>query len=385
MPHEYRSSIEFAESGVHEKRKWARLTRVCNNHCIFCLDEEAQNGTILPFSSILKDLSQGIKEGCRRAVLSGGDPTVHPNLIRIIRSAHLMGYGHIQIITNGRMFCYADLLKKAVAAGLDEITFSIHSSVPETNDRLTGVKGSLTQSMAALKNAMSIPGLIVNCDIVVNRLNVDSLARHIRNLFLYGVREFDILHIMPFGRAWNNWNELYYDPFEKRKELFDAFSIRENPGVHLWTNRFPAELFEGCEELIQSPLKLIYEIMGRGKEFAEFLSGREMPCSGRRCDYCVLKRFCKDMRSLREDKVLNAFPMPPCVADPNYDGDVCASLEMPLETLARFYIEKRHFVKSSVCGKCRFNQNCHGVPELYAMRHGFSCMNPIMTDGECGK
>ncbi|MBO4556220.1 MAG: radical SAM protein [Elusimicrobiales bacterium] len=364
-------------SEAAEKRKWVRLTRACNNRCVFCLDEEAQNGTYLPFPDIVRDLSAGIREGCKRAVLSGGDPTVHPDFLKIIRSAYLIGYRHIQAISNGRMFCYQSFLEKAVKAGLGEITFSIHAPYAELNDSLTGIKGSFVQSMAALKNALKIPGLIVNCDIVANALNIDVLAKHIEMLNSCGVNEFDILHIMPFGRAWSNWDLLYYDPFKKKQQLFDAFSIRKKTGVHIWTNRFPAGLFEGCEDLIQSPVKLSYEILGRKKEFDALSRGKEMPCASKRCSFCVLERFCRDFRELCGKKRLFALKMPPCIKKSSYKENVYVSSDMPIEDIAMFYIEKRHFIKSSRCEKCCRNAACSGVPELYAMEHGFSCMKPL--------
>ncbi|MEZ4314113.1 MAG: hypothetical protein R3F14_39340, partial [Polyangiaceae bacterium] len=34
------------EEAAHEKRNWVRLSYDCNNHCTFCLDSDAHNGTM---------------------------------------------------------------------------------------------------------------------------------------------------------------------------------------------------------------------------------------------------------------------------------------------------------------------------------------------------
>ena len=367
---------------VSDKRKWVRLTRVCNNHCIFCLDEKAQDGTFLPLGIIEKSLKDGIKEKCARVVLSGGDPTVHPDFLKIIHMAKNAGYGHIQTITNGRMFCYANYLQAAVNAGLSEITFSIHAPNVKINDLLTGVKGSFIQSMAALKSALSIKNLIVNCDIVVSKLNIDCLFEHINMLYSFGVREFDILHIMPFGRAWTNWKQLHYDPFEKKDQLFKVFDIGRRPGVHLWTNRFPPELFEGRENLIQSPDKLMYEIMGRSTPLEERRKKKKkMECSGDRCNYCVLKGFCADFEELIKTGKLNSLPVPECLKVkthfiPENNAKETITINDSLDKIALFYIYKRYFFKGKQCTVCKHNEVCSGASLFHIVKNGFSSLVP---------
>ena len=38
------------EQAAHEKRNWVRLSYDCNNHCTFCLDSNAHDGTISAFA-----------------------------------------------------------------------------------------------------------------------------------------------------------------------------------------------------------------------------------------------------------------------------------------------------------------------------------------------
>lgn len=361
---------------VSEKRKWVRLTRACNNKCIFCLDEEAQNGTALSFSEIILDLKKGLETGAARAVISGGDPTVHPEFLKIVRSASILGYKHIQVITNGRMFCYKDFLQEAVHNGMSELTVSFHAPKPEINDYLTGIKGSFAQSLAALRNALKFPHLIVNCDVVVNRLNVDLLAEHISMLHAIGICEFDLLHIMPFGRAWKNWNKLYYDPYKKKRQLFKAFNMGKSSKMHLWTNRFPAGLFEGHEYLIQNPDKLTDEIFGRRFSFEALRKGMvEMSCSGLRCKYCVLQNFCADFKQLIKDGFLPAYPQPKCLG--GLPDECLAKSDMPLMDFAKFYIKRRHFIKSKRCKTCYLNPVCKGTSVNRVRSEGFSCMKPL--------
>lgn len=354
-----------------EKRKWVRLTKACNNHCIFCLDEDMQDGHMVPYDDIINDLKLGIRERCERAVLSGGDPTIHPDLIKIIKEASNIGYKHIQLISNGRMFCYKDFLAKAVEAGLSEITFSVHGYNAAVNDKLTGVKGSFVQTITGLKNALSVKGLIVNCDIVVNKMNVKKLSHMISFLHSLGVYEFDVLNLIPFGRAWKNWDKLYFDCFEHKDDLMKAFDYNKKLGVKIWANRFPPELFEGNEYLIQHPEKIRYEVFGREEMFNRYLQDKIKPeCMGVKCQYCVLKNFCKDLTELLSKKNLEQF-IPLCGKE-NITRIKTIAYPAKLNDIYKFFVKCRYNIKSSKCGACKYSEQCRGVGIFDVMKKGFN-------------
>lgn len=71
------------------------------------------------------------------------------------------------------------------------------------------------------------------------------------------VYEFDILQIIPFGRGFHENREvLFYNIGDNLLPLHQTWKLSKIPGVHMWTNRFPAEAFEGFEDLIQDPRKI---------------------------------------------------------------------------------------------------------------------------------
>ena len=95
------------KAAAPEKRHWMRLTYACNNRCLFCLDgDQNQRGEPRPFTELSKELRRAYRGGMRRVVLSGGEPTLHPRFIDVVREATRVGFTHAQVITNGRRFCY---------------------------------------------------------------------------------------------------------------------------------------------------------------------------------------------------------------------------------------------------------------------------------------
>jgi molybdenum cofactor biosynthesis enzyme MoaA len=289
------------EEAAHEKRNWVRLTFDCNDHCVFCLDSDAHNGEIRDREDVKRQIVEGRRAGATRLILSGGEPTIHPSYVDFVRLGRQAGYAKIQTVTNGRMFSYGDFLERCLREGLSEITFSIHGPNAKVHDALVGTKGAFDQELAGLRAALAFRDRsaaalpVVNVDIVVNRGNVRVLPEMLRLFYGMGVKEFDLLQVVPFGRAFTDGRDtLFYDLAEMRPYLQEALAFSKKPDVHIWMNRFPPQHLEGYEHLIQDPYKLNDEVRGRKEEYARLLDeGVWLDCrEPARCKYCYLQRLC---------------------------------------------------------------------------------------------
>ncbi len=289
------------EDAAHEKRNWVRLTFDCNDHCVFCLDSETHDGTMRSRDEVKAQILDGRRKGATRLILSGGEPTIHPSYVDFIKLGARAGYGKIQTVTNGRLFSYGDFLTRCLDAGLSEITFSIHGPNARIHDALVGTKGAFEQEMAGLRAAVADGRPIVNIDVVVNRANVKQLPEMLRMFIAMGVKEFDLLQVVPFGRAFTDGRDtLFYDLDEMRPYIQEALAFSKRPDVHIWMNRFPPQHLEGYEHLIQDPYKLNDEVRGRKEEFARLLdNGDWLACrEPGRCKYCYLEKLCDTLEGV---------------------------------------------------------------------------------------
>lgn len=240
------NKIAEHEEAAHEKRNWVRLTFDCNNRCTFCLDSDTHDGEIRDRDEVKQQILEGRKKGATRLILSGGEPTIHPNFVDFVKLGARAGYRKIQTVTNGRLFSYPEFLSRCLEAGLGEITFSLHGPNARIHDALVGVKGAFDQEVAALEAALADGRPIVNVDIVINRGNVKQLPAMLEKFTKMGVREFDLLQVIPFGRAFTEGREdLFYDLEEMRPYLLEAFAYSKLPDMHVWLNRFPPQHLEG--------------------------------------------------------------------------------------------------------------------------------------------
>ena len=283
------------EAAVKHKRHWVRVTRVCNQRCTFCLDSMNQDGTMIDTDSLKAYIALGRKMGRERLILSGGEASVHPDYIELIRYGREVGYEWIQTITNGMMFSYKKFANLCADAGLNEATVSMHGHTAYLQDRLTGTPGAFVTGVKGMKNLIATDKVVVNVDVVINKQNYKHLPEIIEYYYNMAIREFDLLHIIPFGRGFDEHrHSLFFDLNDAVPYFRRAFEWANKPGVYLWTNRLPVPYLEDFERLIQDPHKLTYEFDGGRHNFESFLKrGLKPDCWGERCDYCFLDGPCR--------------------------------------------------------------------------------------------
>ena len=283
------------ERVANVRKHWVRLVTACNSRCVFCLDTDTPRNVYLPEDEIQRELIRGRNElHADKVILSGGEASIHPKFVDVIRFARDLGYSRIQTVTNGVMLSKREFYRAAVDAGLGEITYSLHGHTPELHDRLTATPGAFRKLMKGMMRALREGRIIVNVDVCINKQNVPYIDQIVDLCLQVGVREFDLLHVIPQGVAFANRKDLFYDPVEHLPRLQKVFRLNRHPGVVIWTNRFPLEYLEGLEDLIQDPHKMLDEVNGRRYQVRKDLDeGTPLECRDvERCQYCFIESFC---------------------------------------------------------------------------------------------
>ncbi|MBK6921397.1 MAG: radical SAM protein [Deltaproteobacteria bacterium] len=348
---------EQHEHAAHQVRNWVRLTFDCNDRCVFCLDSDTHDGRIRARDEVKAQILDGRRKGAERLILSGGEPTIHPDFVDFVRLGRAAGYTRVQTVTNGRMFAYPEFLRRALDAGLGEITFSIHGPDAKIHDALVGVKGAFDEEIAGLRAALADGRPVVNIDVCVNRANVRHLPRMLRTFMAMGVREFDLLQVIPFGRAWREGETtLFYDLEAHQDALRETFAMSREPDVHLWLNRFPVEHLEGFESLIQDPYKLNDEVRGRREEYERLLAdGTPLPCrEPARCRHCYVRRLCDHLDDTREALAAQRFDVVRFDLDweaalpPSFGGDPASAERSRARAAAADHLRRLPVVDTAV-------------------------------------
>ena len=181
---------------------YIQVVRHCNHFCGFCSNPTTPyHHTFESMVALVDDLARRDYFG---VVLTGGEPTLHPDLPRIARYAADAGL-HVRMITNGWRLSEPAVAEALAEAGLSLVHVSIYSVRPEIEAAIRGVEGTLEKAHAALENAGRF-GIECNVNCVINRMNADHLDENVRHLV---ERHPHIRHFV--------WNNL--DPSMGRAEV----------------------------------------------------------------------------------------------------------------------------------------------------------------------
>ena len=197
-------SIEYLRISVTDR---------CNFRCLYCMPEQGlpwlPKSEILSYEEIGDVVSQLAPMGLRRLRITGGEPTIRPNLDELIRLLRANGnVEDIALSTNGARL--GDMAALYREAGLDRVNISADSLRP---DRIAAIaRRNLGFDPVAAATAASRAGLDpvkinvvvmrgINDDEVLDfaRLTVDN-AWHVRFIELMpvgGLRELTFEHVVP--------------------------------------------------------------------------------------------------------------------------------------------------------------------------------------------
>jgi len=203
---------------------YLQLTRLCNQACRFCSNPE--NGKLIPLRRGKEWIDKFSRRGYAGLILTGGEPTLHPDLPKLIRHACLRRIPP-RIITNGQKTSEPGFLETLAEAGLDHMHVSVYSCRPEVQAYLTTKKDSLECIERTLDEAGRL-GIRVDINTVINKYNADHLSDLVR--WLIGRWSF-IRHFV--------WNNL--DPMMNR--------ATQNPDTVPRLKDFEVELYRALREV----------------------------------------------------------------------------------------------------------------------------------------
>jgi cyclic pyranopterin phosphate synthase len=175
------------------------LTDKCNMRCVYCMSEDMvfqPTEDLMTTAEILRLVNLFARLGIDKIRLTGGEPSIHPDLIPIVRGIHAAGITRISMTTNGLRL--ADLAQPLKEAGLERVNVSVDTLDPERFHRVTRW-GHLDKVLAGIyaAEAAGLTPLKINAVVArgFNEADVVELAR----LTLMHPWQVRFIEMMPFG------------------------------------------------------------------------------------------------------------------------------------------------------------------------------------------
>ncbi|MCA9617553.1 MAG: radical SAM protein, partial [Myxococcales bacterium] len=166
MAERSKDQMLWREEVANKPKHWVRAVTACNSRCLFCLDSDTPRNVYLDEADIKREIDRGIDElGAEKIIISGGEATLHPKFVDLVRYAKERGYDRVQTVTNGYRFAEKAFYLDSVNAGLGEITFSLHGHTAELHDHLTGTPDAFRRLVKGMVRALRDGRVIVNVDV----------------------------------------------------------------------------------------------------------------------------------------------------------------------------------------------------------------------------
>ena len=185
------------------------IGNACNNECRFCMIEYEDDRSFVDYDVIKKELIKAKKNKFDSIGFLGGEFTLHPDVLKIIKLAKLLGFKIIHIISNGRKYHDKKFLERLIKSGVNRFSVSIHSHQSEIEDYLTQRKGGFAEKVEGLHNlvALTRQGLIKNpisLNFVINGKNYKSIIESLEFFTQLGIKDYRFNFIWLHGRAGKN-------------------------------------------------------------------------------------------------------------------------------------------------------------------------------------
>lgn len=197
------------------------ITEYCNFKCAYCRGLKSEiygNRKVKQLS--LDEIKKNIDYWCENEPLenirfSGGEPTLHPDIVKIVKYAKKSRIKNIAVSTNGSNSW--DLYKELIESGVNDFSISLDACCAEDGDKMAGmISGSWNKVIENIKKISN--KVYTTVGIVLTPDNIDKTIDTIRFAHTLGVADIRIISAAQ-------WNEPIPRLDEIEQEIIDAHPI----------------------------------------------------------------------------------------------------------------------------------------------------------------
>lgn len=156
------------------------VTYLCNLECPTCFRWTSKPGEKELTAEEWKELLAKLKSwiGSFNFVISGGEPLMKQDILDVISFATDKGIVST-LISNGSLID-KDMARKLVDSGLDALSLSLNSLIPEIHNKTRGTNNSFNEVMSAIENLRDRDGMALTLSTTVLDENLSELPDMLR-------------------------------------------------------------------------------------------------------------------------------------------------------------------------------------------------------------
>lgn len=302
-----------------------QLGHMCNNRCVFCVSgQRTAMGEAGPMAvePILEAIRAARARGHAKITLLGGEPTLQPGFLEVVRECARLGFEEVVVFTNGA--------KTANPARIDELLetgaplgwrISIQGATRASHERTTRKGGSFDRILATLGH-LHARGQRVTVNMCVVGSNYEDVDRFAELVPRFDVRQLHLDLMRPRDAGQRSEDEL--------RAMMPPFRA------------------------LTPPMAAMVRALPAGFD----VNLGNVP-------YCVAPELAPWIHHDGERTETLAI-----------DGD--DRLSKPWD---KYLVKRSDKVKTERCASCAFDARCSGVFDRYVAFHGASELVPIRLEG----
>lgn len=176
------------------------VTDNCNLRCIYCMEENHKeflnDNKKLSCDEIYKIVDQCAKFGIKKIRLTGGEPLVRPDIVKLVGKINeIKGIEEIYLTTNGIFLL--DKIEELVKNGLKGVNISLDSLQEERFKKLTRF-GQLSKVLEGIDKCLNLSVKVKLNTVLVDDINKDEIMDFV-NLTFKAPIDVRFIELMPIG------------------------------------------------------------------------------------------------------------------------------------------------------------------------------------------
>lgn len=199
------------------------IIRKCPNKCLHCSSFSNEKcSEIIPFELFKKVVVDAKKLGLETVCFSGGEPFLHPDIVRMIEYVYNQGINSyiysagIYIDDKNIRGPIPQKIFNEIANKVTKIIYNIEAVEKETYNIIMGTQGCFEFLKESIYRAVTT-GITVEGHFVPNKINKNQIEQTLKYCTELGVSKVSFLRLVKHGRAKENSDKLLLS----KEELVD--------------------------------------------------------------------------------------------------------------------------------------------------------------------
>ena len=175
------------------------ITKRCNLKCVHCYagSNDDRPSDELSTDELMRIIDSLAEFGCPVALFSGGEPLLHPDIVKL--AGHAVNSGMRAVISTNGTLITPELAGELATVGLSYIGVSLDGG-SDTHDLFRGVPGSYDRTLIGLRNARE-QGIKTGLRFTITKRNVDEIPVVFDVLEQENIPRICFYHLVYTGRG----------------------------------------------------------------------------------------------------------------------------------------------------------------------------------------